>query len=300
MVARAIVNYGVYQFTEQQRSQRIVRMTSQVEKKPENEFLNAKFQKMQSFYGYAQLMIGNWVCSTIQLQYEFEQIFSWENWTAQHEIFHYCTQLNNAVNLSTVASQLGAPGLVFEGEPITIALMPYDRVVFKLYSNTTLLIEVSTEPFINRCSAPVELVDEPPLAEPSSRAVEPNPLDNPYDIPDPPYDLPTADNNETYNPQVPPEEQGEAGRIYNLDGRFTANDRRSGAVVAVLSFASVTAPYYPPVLFQAEQRSNGSWYWGVRIQHAGGLFEFVAFSNGEGANEVTQFTMEYLTFTPRP
>lgn len=248
MVERAIVNFGVYQFSEETRQQRIVRLTSQVERQPDNRYSNLKLQKERSFYGWAQLMIGDWVAETIELVYGFQLLLDWENLTDQHQLFHYCTQLNTATNADRVVTALGGtPGPIDPEEPILITPMPYDRMVFKLYSNATLLIEETTEPFINPCLAPIEFDDAPPLSEPSSTDVPANPLDPPYDIPSPPYDEPTADNGETYNPTRPPNENGNPGEVYAWFWRgriLLASEGPPGRFYQ--NTVAVTAPYSDP------------------------------------------------------
>lgn len=216
MPERVIVNFGVYQFTNEQRAQRRLRLTSQVERMPDNQSLNFRLQKPRSFYGWAQVMSGPWVIETIELLYEYQLLIDWENTVNQQQIFHYCTQLNTAQNAAQILAAVSGGAEILPGQTINIERAPFDRVVFKLFSNTTLIIADTTEPFINPCGAPTEIDTlTPPLSEPSPLDVPENPLDSPYDVPDPPYDLPSADDGETYNPQVPEEPIGDG------DGNFT-------------------------------------------------------------------------------
>lgn len=201
MAERAIVNYGIYKFSSEERASSLVRVTAQVEREPSNRYSNLKLQRERSFYGYAQVMIDDWIHSIIELQYGLQVILEFRNEIDQHQIFHYCTQKNVAVNLNTVSTALGGPALTIDEDSIAISLMPYDRILFKLYNDTTLLVNVNTEPFINPCEVSFEYYPaEPVIDEPSNRDVPANPGDAPYDIPDAPYDTTTADNGETYYP----------------------------------------------------------------------------------------------------
>lgn len=248
MVARAIVNYGVYKFTEEQRSQYSVRVTAQIERKPDTCYENLKYQQSVSFYGYAQFMIEDWVALTIPLENEYQQILEWSNDATQNEIHHACTRYSTAVDIADGLSQLGASITVAPIIPVVVIPLPYDRVLFKLFSNATLLVEVTTEPFVNICDAPVqEYGGEPVLSEPSNRDVEPNSEDSPYDVPDPPYDEPTADNGETYNPQRPEPTNGEDGQVYAWfwQGRILlASEPPPGRFYRNTVY--VTAPYSNP------------------------------------------------------
>lgn len=204
MAERTIVNYGIYQFTEEEKRSYRLRVYTQVIRKPINESLNLKYQKHQSFYGYAQLMNGNHVHQTIQLQYESECIFEY---TASDNLSTFLLSAHTTGVLQSIANLAVLHGGIPDVNPLDPPLypMPFDRLVFKLFSNTTLLVYTDIEnlptleitpalPYDESSDDPEPLSDTAPVS---------NPLDEPYDIPTAPYDTATADNGETYNPQIP-------------------------------------------------------------------------------------------------
>lgn len=205
MTERTIVNYGVYQFEDVERMAYRLRVYAQVIRHPINESLNTKFQKVQSFYGYAQLMNGNHVHSTIPLKYEAECIFEY---TASDNLNTFLISAHTYGILQSIANLAAAGGGIPDINPLDPPLypMPFDRIVFKLFSNTTMLVytDVVEMPTLEITPAlPVdgESDDPEPL---SDTAPTENPLDEPYDIPTEPYNPVTADNGETYNPATPP------------------------------------------------------------------------------------------------
>lgn len=204
MAERTIVNYGVYQFEESERQAYRLRVYAQVIRHPINESLNTKYQKNQSFYGYAQLMNGNHVHRTIQLQYDAECIFEY---TASDNLSTYLLSAHTYGVLQSIANLAVLHGGTPTINPIDPPLypMPFDRLVFKLFSNTTLLVytDVVELPTLEITPAlPYDNASDDPEPLSDTTPVE-NPLDEPYDVPSPPYDVPTADNGETYNPQTP-------------------------------------------------------------------------------------------------
>ncbi|HEX7762189.1 MAG TPA: hypothetical protein VF433_01045 [Cellvibrio sp.] len=204
MAERTIVNYGVYQFEEEEKQAYRLRVYTQVIRHPDTEYQNLKYQKYQGFYGYAQLMNGNHVHQTIQLQYENECILELTQSDNLNTFIRSSQVYGILQSIANLANALGATAVI---NPIDPPLYPiaFDRVVFKLHSNTTLLVYTDIEPLPTLEVMPALPWDEPsddpePL---SDTQPVPNPLDEPYDIPSPPYDPLTADNGETYNPQVP-------------------------------------------------------------------------------------------------
>lgn len=241
MAERTIVNYGVYQFTEAEKQAYRLRVYTQVIRKPVNEYLNLKFQKYQSFYGYAQLMNGSHVHRTIQLEYEAECIFEY---TASDNLNTFLISAHTYGVLQSIANLAAAGGGVPDINPLDPPLypMPFDRIVFKLFSDTTMLVytdivEMPTLEITPALPTDEESDDPEPL---SDTAPEENPLDDPYDIPTAPYDPATQDSGETYSPEVPEEGTGTPGVRYRL--YYQIRSQADGTNL-VGGYESVYAPY---------------------------------------------------------
>lgn len=205
MAERTIVNYGVYQFEEAEKDAYRLRVYTQVIRHPMNESLNTKFQKIQSFYGYAQLMNGNHVHQTIPLRYQSECIFEY---TASDNLSTFLLSAHTYGVLQSIANLAALHGGSATINPLDPPLypMPFDRIVFKLFSDTTIvvytdIVNLPTLEITPALPTDEESDDPEPL---SDTEPEENPLDPPYDIPTAPYNPATADNGETYNPQLPP------------------------------------------------------------------------------------------------
>lgn len=238
MAERAIVNYGVYQFTPEERECFRFRLTAQVEREPVSPYKNFKYQKPQSFYGYAQVMFGQWVYQTIVLEYDRQIVYEWRNDLAQMAILLYCATEQTRDNILSLTTCI--PGCVLTpGNPAVYGLWkcPADRIVFKLSGTTTLLVNTDIQLFDNPCSVPLVWADESYTPPPDSETVvPPNPLDDPYDIPTPPYDGDTQDNGETYSPERPPEpiEGGGEARNYRVTVTFTRHSYNSVSQVCTV------------------------------------------------------------------
>jgi hypothetical protein len=150
-------------------------------------------------------MNGGHVHKTIPIKYESECIFEY---TASDNLNTFLLSAHTYGVLQSIANLAVLHGGSPTINPLDPPLypMPFDRLVFKLFSNTTLLVytdivelptlEITPAlPYDNESDDPEPLSDTAPVE---------NPLDEPYDIPSAPYDIPTADNGETYNPQTPP------------------------------------------------------------------------------------------------
>jgi len=210
MPERAIVRYGIYSFDPEDLECFRLRVYTFAKRKPTGAYENFKYQKPQSFYGYAQLMFGQWVVETKQLQYEQELLWEFTNELAQSSILLYCSVQQTRDNIATLSQCI--PGCEFNPtDPPQPGLwrFPYDRIVFKLFSNTTLIVNTDRQEFVNPCEVPKTWADDgyiPP--EPSGEAVPENPNEPGYDLPTLPYDTVTDDFNETYNPERPDEPPG--------------------------------------------------------------------------------------------
>lgn len=207
MPERVIVQYGVYLFDPEDLECFRLRVLTQIERKPEGAYENFKYQKPQSFYGYAQLMFGQWVVETKQLQYEQELLFEWTNDLGQLAILTYCAAQQNRNNLIALSGCIPGCALAPGEQPIPgLWKFPYDRIVFKLFANTTLLVNTDRQEFANPCEVPLVWGDEGyiPPESPGTNVPE-NPNDPGYDIPTPPYYEPDDDFGETYNPEEPEE-----------------------------------------------------------------------------------------------
>lgn len=244
MAERTIVQYGVYQFDEQEKRAYRLRLMGQVLRHPNTEYQNLKYQKYKGFYGYAQLMNGDFVHQVIPIEFEKQCIFEYFAHDNLNSLYNSALQLGVIRTISNAVEQLGGSGLLIVGSTLPFFPMPYDRVVVKLHSNTTLLLftEIITLPDIPE--VPQQFDDGTATPTPSSGATaEPNPLDEPYDIPTAPYDDATDDNGETYSPEVPEEGEGTPGNRYRL--YFQIRQSSTDATL-VGGYESVYAPYSAP------------------------------------------------------
>lgn len=244
MAERTIVKYGVYQFDDAEKQAYRLRLFSQVIRHPGNESLNTKYQKYQSFYGYAQLMNGEFVHQTVTIQYANQCLFEFissDNWnTLVSGSYQYGTLLT----ISNAVVALGGNALTLVEPSLPLFPLPYDRVVVKLFNNTTLLLftEVLAFPELPNVASEFDPGSATPTT-PSETEPEENPLDVPYDIPTAPYEPSTEDNGETYSPQVPEEGMGEPGRRYRI--YYQLRDSSTNAAL-VGGYESVYAPYSTP------------------------------------------------------
>lgn len=257
MPERAIVQYGIYVFAPEDRECFRVRLTTQVERVPYNLSSNFKLQYPRSFYGYAQLMWGKWVVETKPIEYAQQLLFEFTNDLAQLAILEYCAVKQTRDNILALSGCI--PGCVLRpGEEQIPGLwrFPYDRVVFKLFNDTTLLVNTDRQNFYNPCEVPLVFADEtytPP--EPSETDVPENPLDPGYDVPTAPYDPPSSDFGETYNPQRPAPEQGEEGVNYQVCAYTRYINGPGGAETPYNQCAYFAGPITAP---EVEKGQNGA------------------------------------------
>lgn len=198
---RTIVQYGVYQFTEDELNAFRLRVDASVIRQPTVEYLNYKYQKPRSFYGYWQLMSGAKVQAYGELNFTEQTVIELTNYTLLATQLAQCINLNTFNTVAALADGLGAT--IIAGDPIPFPAPPFepDRIVFKLFSNTTLVVAVSHETLQQVCGFPVDReTDLPPAGGENGTPPEPNPDDPPYDIGTPPYDEDTQDDGETYVP----------------------------------------------------------------------------------------------------
>lgn len=223
MAERTIVRYGVYRFTDEERSAYHVRLNAQVIREPSNQSLNVKYPYPQSFYGYAQLMHNNFVFKTIALQYTKQCVYEYFAHDNLSTLYGSAWQYGTVLTISNAVVALGGAPLLVVPSELTFFPMPYDRVVFRLFNDTTMQVWVDAValPELEGIPTPFdpEADNEP---QDSGATPTPNPLDAPYDIPSPAYDPTTNDNGETYNPPLPEPTQGEPGtrQVVRLEYRL--------------------------------------------------------------------------------
>lgn len=289
MPERIIVNYGVYQLSEAERSAFRLNVYTQVEKRPANVYDNFKYQKPQSFYGYAQFMIGEWVYRTVQLEYENQLIYQFNNWQGQQAILLYCATQQTRDNIIALSTCIPACALA-PGEQTLVGVwrVPVERIVFKLHAESTLLVNTDVLLFANPCQALITYADvgytPPPL---SQTDVPPNPLDDPYDIPDAPYAEPD-DGGETYNPQRPEEPIGGEDRPYQVttNARYISN-LETGATAEFPQTYTVQGPVFDGGKKSRVSESGGSTTVEIWIE--------IRYGNNEIAESSKQTTVGTLT-----
>jgi len=189
---RNIVKFGTLIPTQQEREAQSWILNAYVEKIPNNRYLNTKYQRNQSFYGYFQALWQDVVVFASPLEYEKQQLFSYSNALLQAEY-----------NLICLLKDIGdSTGAFIEGTDIPFVLprIPYDRFVLKLYNNATVQLELITQPYDADCEGIALSFEEPSKsANPTATNVPPNPNESGFDIPSPPYVSPN-DSGDTYRP----------------------------------------------------------------------------------------------------
>lgn len=260
MPERIIVNYGVYQFTEEEKQAQRLRVLIKVIRQPTNKYESLKPQKPESFYGYAQLMNGNYIHKMMPLRFNEECIYEWFNDKALDTLEKYSMQLGIGIAIRNAVVALGGVGGDVVINSALLFPLPYDRIVFKLHGTTT--IAVNTEVLaLPEFEGVISDWDESSAAPSASTDTQPtpNPLDPPYDIPTPPYDDETDDNGETYSPDAPePPLTGDTGLYrFAISCRYLAN-LDTGATAVINEQYDIPAPVSRPVK-TVTQDSGGSY-----------------------------------------
>lgn len=259
MPERIIVNYGVYQFSDEERHAYRLRLLATVIREPGNKYESVKPQKPESFYGYAQLMNGDFVHRIIRLSFSAECVFEYFNHDALNTLYGTIWQFGTVQTISNAVVSLGGSPLVLVPSDLTFFPMPYDRVVFKLFNDTTLAIstEVIALPEVQGFVPEWDEATAEPLGR-SQTQPTPNPLDEPYDIGTAPYDDETDDNGETYSPQTPePPLTGETGMYqFSITVRYLSNFD-TGATAEITQSYAIPAPISRPVKTVVADTSSG-------------------------------------------
>lgn len=204
MVERTLVKYGVYQFSQEEKRAYRLRLMSQVIRHPDTEYQNLKYQKYKGFYGYAQLMNGDFVHQTIPIEFEKQCLLEYFAHDNLNTLYNSALQLGTLRTISNAVQSLGGGGLLIVGSTLPFFPMPYDRVVVQLHSNTTLLLFTEVINLPDLADVPQQFDDETAVpSESSETQPESNPLDEGFDVPSQPYDPITDDNGESYDPQRP-------------------------------------------------------------------------------------------------
>lgn len=246
MATRIIATSGQYQFTEEERKAKRIQVFGGAVEQPSNQYSNLKYPLAETFYGYAQLCVGELVIATKQLKYDGERIFLIERPLDDYlaEQF-YCFTIASlersaqewtqytALPFTLVSAALQAYFLdqATQLDPLILELLPVTKIRFKLYSTTAYKVDVRSEPF-EACSASTTIAFE-----------EPDEIQNPPQFPDsppgtntpnPPY--PSGDN-DTPEPPSNPSGIGNSGYNYgqpygtpgqNAVLRFTINTPSGG------------------------------------------------------------------------
>lgn len=251
---RTIVKYGIYQFTQEERESVRLRIQTSVIREPSVEYLNYKFQKPKGFYGYYQLMGDDYVIQSGEINFIDQVVYEFVN----HQLIY--TQLAQCINLNTynvvaaLASGLGATFIIGEPSPFNVPPIQPDRIIFKLFSNTTLVVNVAHEVLADYCGFPPTRDQTfPDYGTHNSTPPEENPDDPGFDIGTPPYDAGTQDNGETYVPEPgTPEPDYPDARVYNWTLMWHYYDQPS---VHRTATGSTTGPLYAP---RVERRAGSS------------------------------------------
>lgn len=197
MAERIIQYQGRYNFSQEEREAREIRIYTGAVKQPSNQYLNFKLLIPRTFYGYAQLCAGELVLETKELQFDGELLYHLKPdvFSVVTEAF-YCSTLATlnrsaqewlqytALPWTLVAAALYAfffdqatayPPLILERQQAT-------HVRFKLYSDALIKVDVRTSPW-QACAASANAV----FVEPPDSENPPEFPDTPGAAPDPPY-----------------------------------------------------------------------------------------------------------------
>jgi hypothetical protein len=222
--SRTIVNYGIYKFSEEELKAVKIRILASAIRQPANLYQNFKYQKPRSFYGYWQLMSGDYVRSFGELRFENELIWEDYNQRLVETALTMCANQTTFQLVQALATGLGGTTLDVTFTPFNCPPFEYDRIVFKLFSNTTLDLTVQSEALDILCDfAPTRNPELPGSPPASPTEPTPNPDDAPYDQGSAPYDQGSRDNGETYVPEgtePPPPFPGTGMYDYVLTWRY--------------------------------------------------------------------------------
>lgn len=176
MAERIIESSGRYNLSQIERSSRRIRVFGGVLRQPQNQSVNFRYNKFQTFYGYAQLCSGDLVLETKQLQYDGELLFDIETDIDNRlKILQYCETLavlNRSAQEWTQYAALpftlvsAALILFFQNQALSLdpPILQYivaDSIRVKLYNDTVYKVVVKTEPF-DTCSAASNAVFQEP------------------------------------------------------------------------------------------------------------------------------------------
>lgn len=167
-----------------------------VERLPDQRYVNTKYPRDESFYGYCQVLLEDVVLQTVELRFERQQVLS-----ISRELLQ--VQYNLLCFLKKTTDALEATDPAFS-TLLTLPFINVDRIVFQLFSNTTLTVELVDTPFNESCDEVVLAFESVGGSENPKPDVAPeNPLDPPFDVGTPSY-FPPDDGGDTYSPATPP------------------------------------------------------------------------------------------------
>jgi hypothetical protein len=201
---RTLVRKGIIKLDEAMRTCVNVAVLATVTKLPDNRYVNASYQKEKGFFARWQALAGETVLAFGAVEFEKQQLIEWRRPEIQLTVDLACEALRIKQYLQGGVGGIIPPIVIPNPEPVavTIPLLDCDRIVFALFANTTLFVQVVGEEVLNACDLELLPVQRDVRSAATGSALTPTP--NPdipgESLPDEPYDDDTDDDGETYDP----------------------------------------------------------------------------------------------------
>lgn len=284
---------GTLLLSDEQRKAQYLIVTCMFLDYPRHYSQNFRTPRNRLFFGYAHVMIGEYVAHEISLEYDGQIIYEWRNITAQLNTSIWCAQ--KKIRDLIIASNNGTPGtvpMVPVDEPIGEVLgCPVTEIRYELIPSVKVLTNCIFAPIVGcgensiQIGIPVpptppeegdKLGDKPPREEDGTG--EPNeiggikPKGEPVDPPPPP------------GPEDEPLAEA-CTATYKIDFTVTTTAQGSGEVKTVTDTAILggkilsVAPFYNP--------SFDSWAYRVERQNCDETVQFVNIYGTTGVSSLT-------------
>lgn len=204
-VSTSVGESDVLALTEEQRAAIYREWYFQLVVPPVTEYLNLKYPRYQGFYGYCQIMSGDYVVQTVPLQYVNQRIYSESTAEFIESVdFDACIYrfLKRAIKLYSVA-----PGVVDDTPDSAKVVVVKTRTTslrFRLLPGVAANVTLVYGKFASSCGNEVEISDGPEIPDANNKTPAGNneedfpredpkdPTGNQGDFDEPDYDFPDA------------------------------------------------------------------------------------------------------------
>lgn len=206
-----IAGEGTLELSEEQRKAQYLIVTCMFKDYPLHFSQNFRTPRRRLFFGYAHVMVGEYVLSEVELQYDGQIVYEWRNITAQLNTAIWCAQ--KKIRDLIISSNNGTPGTVpmfpVDENALEVLGCPVTEIRYKLIPGVKILTNTifaainACDGYSNQVGVPVppdpvdegdELGDEPPrigdgTGEPNGiggvrpKPPEPNPSPTPTPTP---------------------------------------------------------------------------------------------------------------------